>query len=65
MKFIPLSRPEELKAAGLPWGTYGQAQWAYRQRHVYGLSAAFVRQGKKILVNVDRALELLGQQAAA
>jgi hypothetical protein len=64
MAFIRINEPQKLEAAGLPWDTYAKVQWAFRRRHENGLNGAFVRQGRNILVNVDRALKLLGQSAA-
>lgn len=40
-------------------------RWAYRQRHERGIADAFVRQGRRVLVDVPRYLELLRSQAAA
>jgi hypothetical protein len=63
--FIRLNDPAALKAAGLPWDSYYKAQWAHRRRHELGLADAFRRQGRNILVWVERARELLVQQHAA
>jgi hypothetical protein len=65
MQFIRLNQPAELKAAGLPWDTRSKAQWAFRKRYENGLADAFRRQGRNVLVNPQRALELLQQQGAA
>jgi hypothetical protein len=53
-----------LKGAGLPWDTYGKAQWAFRKRHENGLAGAFVRIGKNIFVNPQKVLELASQNIA-
>lgn len=63
--FIRIHETQRLKAAGLPWHTYGKVRWAFKKRHENGLSGAFVRQGRLILVNVDQALKLLAQQSVA
>jgi hypothetical protein len=63
-QLIPISKPDELKAAGLPWDTYGKVQWAFRNRNSNGLAGAFVRIGKNIFVNPQKALELAGQNIA-
>jgi len=63
--FIRLNDPAKLVAVGLPWNTYGKAQSAFRRRHENGLNGAFVRQGRNVLVNVERARELLSQQTVA
>ena len=60
--FVRLNDTSRLTAAGLPWSTYGRAQWAFRKRHENGLASAFARQGRNVLVNVPKALELLAQQ---
>lgn len=65
MTFIRINDPAALKAAGLPWDTYAKAQWAYRRRHERGLTDAFRRDGRNVLVWIERALELLANQAAA
>jgi hypothetical protein len=62
--FVRLNDPARLTAAGLPWNTYAKAQWAFRKRSENGLAGAFSRQGRNVLVNVPRALELLAQQTA-
>lgn len=63
--FIRLNDAKSLKAHGLPWDTYAKAQWAHRRRHELGLTDAFRRQGRNVLVYVERARELLAQQPAA
>jgi hypothetical protein len=65
MTFIRLNDAVALKAAGLPWDTYSKAQWAHRRRHETGLADAFRRQGRNVLVYVERAKELLAGQPAA
>jgi hypothetical protein len=62
---IRLTDIGRLQAAGLPWSTYWQGHWAYRNRDRLGLKDAFRRQGRNVLVNVPRALELFSQQGAA
>jgi hypothetical protein len=64
-QLIPLNRPEELKAAGLPWDTEDKARWAYRKRHENGLAGAFVKIGKSIFVDPAKTHELARQQSAA
>jgi hypothetical protein len=62
---VRLTDIARLKAAGLPWDTYWKAHWAYRERERLKLTDAFRKQGRLILVNVPRALELFEEQAAA
>ncbi len=64
MTFIRISEPAKIAAAGLPWDSRGKIQWAFRKRHENGLDGAFVRQGRNVLVNVERAKELLSKQTA-
>lgn len=40
-------------------------RWLYRQRHERGMAAAFLRQGRRVLVDVPRYLELIRSQSAA
>jgi hypothetical protein len=63
-QLISIAKPDELKAAGLPWDTYGKVHWAFRKRHENGLAGAFVRIGKNVFVNPQRALELANQNIA-
>jgi len=63
-RLIPISKPAELKDAGLPWDTYGKAQWAFRKRHENGLAGAFIRIGRSIFVDPDKAINLASQNVA-
>lgn len=51
---IPLTRPDRLQAAGLPWETTDQARWAFRQRHQNGLADMFIRIGGRVYALPDR-----------
>ena len=64
-QLIPLTRPEKLQAAGLPFETTDSARWAYRCRHDNGIEDAFVRIGGRIFIDPDRFHELIrrGQTA--
>lgn len=64
-QLIPITKPDELKASGLPWDTRGKAQWAFRRRYENGLAGAFVRIGKNIFVDPAKAHELARAQPAA
>jgi hypothetical protein len=63
-QLIPLTEPQQLVDAGLPWDTENKARWAFRKRHENGLAGAFVRIGKKVLVDPAKAHELARQSAA-
>lgn len=55
---------EALKADGLPFQTVDQVRWAFRKRHENGLAGAFFRNGRSVLVDTDKAHELLRAQVA-
>jgi hypothetical protein len=63
-QLISIAKPEQLKAAGLPWDTYGKVQWAFRKRHENGLAGAFVRIGRNVFVDPHKALELASRNVA-
>jgi len=65
LKLIPLNRPELLQAAGLPFETEGQARWANRRASQTGLSAAFVRIGRRVYIDPDIFHELARRGHAA
>lgn len=64
-KLIPLNRPDQMQANGLPFETEGSARWAFRKSHETGTSGAFVRLGRRVFVDPDRfhALVRHGQGA--
>jgi hypothetical protein len=62
-QLIPLTKPDRLLAAGLPWDTTAKARWAFRQRDQNGLAGAFVRIGKNIFVDPLKAHELVRNHA--
>lgn len=64
-QLIPLTKPDKLLEAGLPWDTVDKARWAHRQRHENGLAEAFVRIGKNVYVDPAKAHELARQHSAA
>ena len=41
----------QFKNAGIHWRSENEVRWAYRTRRETGLTAAFKRQGKRILVD--------------
>lgn len=63
-QLVPISNPAELKQAGLPWETIYQAQWAFRKRNENGLAGAFVRIGRRVYVDPQKALELASRNVA-
>ncbi len=54
MQIIPLTRPDRMQAAGLPWETVDSARWAYRRSHDTGTTEAFIRIGRRVYIDPDR-----------
>lgn len=65
MQLIPLTRPDKLQAAGLPFETTDAARWAYRRSRETGLSDAFVRLGRRVYVDPERFHALIRGSNAA
>ena len=63
-QLIPLTRPDKLQAAGLPFETTDAARWAHRQAAETGLTDAFVRIGRRVYVDPDRFHALVRARAA-
>lgn len=63
-QLIPINRPEQMKAAGVPFETEHQARWAERQAEQNGLKGAFVRIGRRVFLDVPRFHELVRKQSA-
>jgi len=63
-QLIPLTRPAELKAAGVPFETTDQARWAHRCRRQNGLAEAFVTIGRRVFLDPKKFHELARQHAA-
>jgi hypothetical protein len=61
-QLIPLNKPAELKAAGIPFETAHQARWAERTADEKGLRDAFVRIGRRVFVDPAKFHELARQQ---
>ena len=61
---IPLTRPDKMQAAGLPWETTDQARWAFRRRHENGLAGVFIRIDRRIYVVPDKFHERVRGNAA-
>lgn len=65
-QIIPISKPDKLVEAGFAcWDTLGKVQWAFRRRHENGLVGAFVRIGRSVYVDTQKAHEILRQLPAA
>ncbi len=63
-QLIPLNKPDEFKAAGVPFTTEHQARWAERQSRQNGLAGAFVRIGRRVFLDVPKFHELVRRQSA-
>jgi hypothetical protein len=63
-QLIPLTEPERLIAAGLPFRTVDRARWAYRRRKEHGTARAFHRLGRRIFVNPRAYLAALADRDA-
>lgn len=64
-KLIPLTKPAELKAEGVPFETEDSARWAYRRRHENGLAEAFVTIGRRIYLDPEKFHEMVRRGQAA
>lgn len=61
-QLIPINKPEQMQAAGLPFDTEHQARWTERTADEKGLRGAFVRIGRRIYVDPAKFHELVRQQ---
>lgn len=64
-QLVPLNKPDQLKAAGVPFETEHQARWAERQSHENGLAGAFVRIGRRVFIDVPKFHELVRKNSVA
>lgn len=64
---VPLNEmPARKMETGIEYpDTVDAWRWLYRQRHERGMADAFLRQGRRVLVDVPRYLELARKQSAA
>lgn len=58
-QLIPLNRPAEAKAAGIPVETENQLRWMERTAEEKGISAAFVRIGRRVFIDPAKFHELV------
>jgi hypothetical protein len=58
-QLIPLTDPEKMEAAGLPFPTTYSARWCHRHASARGLTKAFVRIGRRIYVDPAKFHELV------
>ena len=63
-KLIALTRPDEMKAAGLPFETTDSARWAFRTAEQNGTADAFIRYGRRVYVDPDKFHSLVRGDAA-
>jgi hypothetical protein len=56
---VPITDVDTLRASGIAYpSTYEQWRWMFRRREEHGVADAFLRQGRRILVDVPKYLEL-------
>jgi hypothetical protein len=62
-QLIPINRPQQLLAAGIPFDTEDKARWAERQARANhnGLRGAFIRIGRRVYIDVPKFHELVKQ----
>ncbi len=63
-QLIPLTRPDRMQAAGLPFETAHQARWACRKSCENGTNAAFVRIGRRVYIDPEKFHELVRARGA-
>jgi hypothetical protein len=60
-QLIPLNKPDEAKAAGIPVDTEDQLRWMERTAEEKGLAEAFVRIGRRVFIDPRKFHELVRQ----
>jgi hypothetical protein len=63
-QLIPLTDADKMQAAGLPFETTDSARWCHRHASERGLTAAFIRLGRRVYVDPAKFHELVRQKAA-
>ena len=62
---IPITDVANLQAAGIVYpATEHGWRWLYRQRHVRGLEDAFLRIGRRIVIDPTRYIELVRERGS-
>jgi hypothetical protein len=62
---VPLTDIDRLREAGIEYpSTVDAWRWLYRCRHERGMAAAFLRSGRRVLVDVPRYIELIRHNSA-
>jgi len=64
LQLIPLNRPTEAKAAGIPVETENQLRWLERTADDKGLRQAFVRIGRRVFIDPAKFHELARKRAS-
>ena len=60
MAIIPMNDAAGLRSAGIHYPSTPESwRWLYRTRAERGVAAAFIRCGRRILIDSDRLLELM------
>jgi hypothetical protein len=60
-QLIPLNKPAEAKAAGIPVETEDQLRWLQRTAEEKGLTSAFIRIGRRVYLDPVKFHELVRQ----
>ncbi|MGC3982814.1 MAG: hypothetical protein QM808_16305 [Steroidobacteraceae bacterium] len=58
-QLIPITRPDLMQAAGLPFQSTDSARWAERTASEKGFAASFIRIGRRVYINPARFHELV------
>jgi hypothetical protein len=63
-ELVPITDTPALRAAGIYWPTTAPSwRWQYLRRHDYGTAEAFVRVGRRLLVNVPAFKRIIAERA--
>jgi hypothetical protein len=58
-QLIPLNRPLEARAAGIPVDSENQLRWLERTADEKGLRDAFIRIGRRVFLDADKFHQLV------
>lgn len=58
-QLIPITRPDLMQAAGIPFHSEHSARWAERTAADKGFAAAFIRIGRRVYIDPARFHELV------
>ncbi len=58
-QLIPLTKPDQMQSAGLPFETTDSARWCFRRAKELGLQDAFFRIGRRVYIDPEKFHELV------